>query len=133
MRQSELKSNRALINFGGSRREGGTMFVDPDLLHSGANESHRAGGHARDGADQLSRGPLLFGMFGGFAAAEAFHDEVSAAHAQHIKNLQGHQQTLTEVSRKGHYAANGFVDMDDRNAAEMRAVRCSSSPSVLRT
>jgi hypothetical protein len=108
------------------------MFVDADLLHSGANESHRAGGHARDGADQLARGPLVSGMFGEFAAAEAFHDAVSAAHAQHVKNLQGHQQTLTEVGRKGHYAATGFVEMDNRNAAEMRAVRCSSNTSALR-
>ncbi|OBG29257.1 DUF2563 family protein [Mycobacterium sp. 852002-51057_SCH5723018] len=108
------------------------MFVDADLLHSGADESHRAGGLARDGADQLSRGPLLSGMFGGFPAADTFHDAVTAAHAQHVKSLQGHQQTLTEVGRKGHYAATGFVDMDDRNAAEMRAVRCSSNTSAVR-
>ena len=46
------------------------MFVDTGLLHSGANESHRAGGHAQEGADRLSRGPLMSGMFGEFAAAE---------------------------------------------------------------
>jgi hypothetical protein len=108
------------------------MFVDTDLLHSGANVSHRAGGHAQDGADQLSRGPLLSGMFGGFPAAETFHDAVSAAHAQHVKNLQTHQQTLTDLGRKAHFAANGFTDVDDRNAAKMRAVRCSSATSALR-
>ena len=109
------------------------MFVDIDLLHSGANESHRAGGHARDGADQLSRGPLPSGMFGDFTAAEMFHDAVSSARAQHVKSLQVHQETLTELGRKAHYAANGFTDMDDRNAAEMRAVRCSSGTSAIRT
>ncbi|OIN81823.1 DUF2563 family protein [Mycobacterium malmoense] len=108
------------------------MFVDADLLHSGANESHRAGGHAQDGADQLSRGPLLSGMFGGFPAAESFHGAVTSAHAQHVKTLQGHRETLTELGRKAHYAANEFVDMDDRNAAEMRAVRCSSDTSAFR-
>jgi hypothetical protein len=72
-------------------------------------------------------------MFGGFPAAEAFHDAVTTAHAQHVENLQGHQQTLTEVGRKGHFAATGFVEMDDRNAAEMRAVRCSSTTSAPRT
>jgi hypothetical protein len=108
------------------------MFVDTDLLHSGADESHRAGGHARDGADQLSRGPLLSGMFGGFPAAETFHDAVSSSHDRHVKDLQAHQQTLTELGRKAHYAANGFTDMDDRNAAKMRAVRCSSGTSALR-
>jgi hypothetical protein len=108
------------------------MFVDTDLLHSGANESHRAGGRAQDGADQLSRGPLLAAMFGGFPAAETFHDAVSAAHARHVKNLQAHKETLTDVGHKAHYAANGFTDMDDRNAAEMRAVRCSSGTSAPR-
>jgi hypothetical protein len=109
------------------------MFVDTDLLHSGADQSHRAGGHARDGADQLSRGPIVSGMFGGFPAADAFHDAVTTAHAHHLEKLQGHQRTLTEVGRKGHYAANAFVEMDNRNAAEMRAVRCSSATSALRT
>ncbi|MCV7103202.1 DUF2563 family protein [Mycobacterium palustre] len=109
------------------------MFVDADLLRSGANESHRAGGHARDGADQLARGPLSSGMFGGFPAAEAFHNAVTTAHAQHVKTLRGHQETLTEVGHKGHYAAAGFVEMDNRNAAEMRAVRCNSTTSAPRT
>ena len=108
------------------------MIVHTDLLHSGAEESHRAGGHARDGADQLSRGPLASGMFGGFAAAEAFHSAVSSAQAQHVQNLQAHQETLTELGRKAHFAANGFTDMDDRNAADMRAVRCSSGTSATR-
>jgi hypothetical protein len=108
------------------------MFVDIDLLHSGANASDRAGGHAQDGAAQLSRGPLLSGMFAGFPAAETFHDAVSAAHAQHVKNLQAHRETLTELARKARYAANGFTDMDDRNAARMRAVRCSSATFAVR-
>jgi hypothetical protein len=108
------------------------MFVDTDLLHSGADESHRAGGRAQDGADRLSRGPLVSGMFGGFPAAEAFHGAVSAAHAQHVKNLQTHRETLTDVGHKAHYAANGFTDMDDRNAAEMQAVRCNSGTSAPR-
>ena len=108
------------------------MFIDADLLRSGANESHRAGGHAQDGSDQLARGPLLSGMFGDFSAAEAFHDAVSSAHDRHVKNLQAHRETLTDLGRKAHYAANGFTDMDDRNAAEMRAVRCSSGTSAPR-
>jgi hypothetical protein len=108
------------------------MYVHTDLLHSGANESHRAGGYARDGADQLARGPLPSGMFGGFPAAETFHGAVSSAQAQHVKNLQAHQETLTELGRTAHYAANGFTDMDDRNAAEMRAVRCNSGTSATR-
>ncbi len=108
------------------------MFVDADLMHSGANASHRAGEHAQDGADQLSRGPLVSGMFGGFAVAEKFHDAVSTAHARHVEDLRAHLETLTELGRKAHYAATGFTDMDDRNAAKMRAVRCNSDTSAVR-
>ena len=109
------------------------MFVNTDLLHSGGNESHRAGGHAQDGADQLSRGPVPSGMFGGFPAAENFHDAVSSARAQHVKNLQAHRETLTKLGRKAHHAATEFTDMDDRNAAKLRAVRCSSDTSAVRS
>lgn len=98
------------------------MFVDTDLLHSGGNESHRAGGYAQDGADQLARGPLSSGMFGDFAAADAFHEAAATAHTQHVQSLQGHRQTLTDVGAKAHYAAKGFTSMDQHNAGEMRAV-----------
>jgi hypothetical protein len=99
------------------------MFTDTGLLHSGANESHRAGGHAQDAADRLSRGPLMSGMFGEFAAAEAFHDAIHSAHAQHVKTLQAHQEVLTAVGNNAHRAATAFSDMDARNAADERAVR----------
>jgi hypothetical protein len=108
------------------------MFVDTDMLHSGGNDSHRAGGHAQEGADQLSRGPLASGMFGRFPAAETFHGAVTAAHAQHVKNLQAHQQTLTGLGHRAHYTANGFTDMDERNAAAERAVRWTSGTSAPR-
>ncbi|WP_322858266.1 DUF2563 family protein [Mycobacterium europaeum] len=107
------------------------MFVDTALLHSGGNESHRAGGHAQEGADQLARGPLASGMFGDFAAADSFHEAVTAAHTQHVQNLQGHKQTLTDVGAKAHIAAKGFTSMDQQNAGELRAVRpgAGTSPS----
>ena len=108
------------------------MFVDTGLLHSGGNDSHRAGGHAQDGADHLARGPLMSGMFGEFAAADAFHEAVTAAHAQHVKNLQGHKEALIAVGSKAHYAANGFSNMDQRNASELAAVRPSSGTSTRR-
>lgn len=106
------------------------MFVDTDLLHSGGNESHRAGGHAQEGADQLARGPLASGMFGDFAAADAFHSAVTLAHTQHVQNLQGHKQTLTDVGSKAHSAAKGFTSMDERNAGDMEAVRPGAGGSA---
>jgi hypothetical protein len=108
------------------------MFVDTALLHSGGNDSHRAGGHAQEGADQLARGPLASGMFGDFAEADLFHEAVTAAHTRHVENLQGHTQTLTDVGSKAHYAARGFTSMDQHNAGEMEAVRPGPGPSTLR-
>ncbi|MEE3751837.1 DUF2563 family protein [Mycobacterium intracellulare] len=109
------------------------MFVNTEQLHSGGNQSHRAGGHAQEGADHLAGGTLASGMFGDFEAADSFHNAVTAAHGQHVKNLQGHSETLTSVGTKAHHAANGFTNMDQHNAAELRAVRCSSSTSTPRT
>lgn len=103
------------------------MFVDPELLHSGANESRRAAGQARAGADHLARGPLMAGMFGDFAAADEFHEAVTSAHGQHARTLQAQQEALTSVGSKAHHAAREFVAMDERNASELRAVRGTSA------
>jgi hypothetical protein len=101
------------------------MFVQPKLVHSRGTESHRAGDHAREGADHLSRGPVMAGMFGGFAAAEAFHDAVYSTRTRHVKSLQAHQEA-SAIDSKAPLAATRFSDMDVRNAATMPAVRCDS-------
>ncbi|MDT5347302.1 MAG: hypothetical protein QOH91_589 [Mycobacterium sp.] len=103
------------------------MFVDTEWLHSGANQSHRAGGHAQAGADRLSRGPLSSGMFGNFAAADVFHEAISSAHAGHVKTLQFQHQTLTAVGDKAHRTAAGFTAMDERNAANLRMGQWNSN------
>jgi hypothetical protein len=103
------------------------MFVDTGLLHSGATESHRAGRHAQDAADHLSRGPLLAGMFGDFAAAEAFHDAVSVTHADPVTGLPSHQETPPAIGGQAQRAAVEFTDMEEHNAAKLRALRCSSA------
>jgi hypothetical protein len=103
------------------------MFVDTGLLHSGGSQSHRAGGHAHDAADRLLRGPLMSGMFGGFPAAEEFHEAVSVAHGKHVKGLQAHGESLTAIGGKAFQAAAGFTDMEEHNTAELRAVRPTSA------
>ncbi|EID15743.1 hypothetical protein MXEN_05998 [Mycobacterium xenopi RIVM700367] len=103
------------------------MFVDTGLLHSGGTQSHRAGRHAQEGADQLSRGPLLSGMFGDFSVAEVFYEAVSEAHGEHVRTLQAHQEALTALGGKAHQAAAEFTEMEERNTARLRAVRCSSA------
>jgi hypothetical protein len=65
----------------------------------------------------------MSGMFGGFPAAEEFHEAVSAAHGKHVKGLQSHGETLTDVGSKAYKAASGFTDMEQQNTADLRAVR----------
>jgi hypothetical protein len=69
----------------------------------------------------------MSGMFGDFAAAASFHEAVTSAQAHHVKTLQAHQETLTTVGTSAHTAATGFTDMEERNAAKLRAVRPSSA------
>jgi Protein of unknown function (DUF2563) len=102
------------------------MFVHTEWLHSGADHTHRAGGHVQVGADRLSRGPLSSGMFGNFAAADVFQEAVSSVHAGHVKTLQSQQQAFTGVGIKAHQAATAFTAMDEHNATKLRVVQCNS-------
>lgn len=96
------------------------MFVDTAKLHSGAAESYRASEHAQAGADHLSGVSPAAGMFGDFAAADDFHDAVSAAHANHVNALRNHGENLHDVGARAHRAGYSFSAMDDRNAEELR-------------
>ncbi|MDI3313422.1 MAG: DUF2563 family protein [Mycobacterium sp.] len=98
------------------------MFVDTGLLHAGASDSQRAGKHAQDGAHHLARAPLLAGMFGDFAVAEAFHAAMSAAHAHHVTTLVAHHQALTGIGEKAHHAAANFTGTEERNTKLLRDV-----------
>jgi hypothetical protein len=103
------------------------MFVNTGTLHTGANDSHRAGEHAHDGANHLSGTSPVSGMFGDFAAADAFHEAVTEAHTHHTTKLRAHQQTLSSVGDKAHTVATAFSEMDERNASKLKAVRCNSA------
>ena len=98
------------------------MFVDTAKLHSGAAESHRASEHAQAGANHLSGAPPVAGMFGDFAAADDFHDALSAAHAHHVKALQNHQENLNDVGAKAHRAGYAFSATEDHNTKVLREV-----------
>jgi uncharacterized protein DUF2563 len=98
------------------------IFVDTAMLHSGAGQSHRASEHVQEGANRLSGATPVAGMFGSFAAADDFHDAVSAAHAHHVKTLQNHQQNLNNVGAKTHHVAYSFSATEDNNAKVLRDV-----------
>lgn len=103
------------------------MFVDPAMLRSGAADTHSAGAHAQAGATLLNQTSVAAGNFGGFGAADVFHNTLSTAHTEHITTLTDHRRTLADVGDKAHHAAREFTSMDQHNAAQLRAVRCNSS------
>jgi hypothetical protein len=74
----------------------------------------------------------MSGMFGGFPAAEEFHEAVSVAHGKHVKGLQAHGESLTAIATKAFQAVTDFTDMEEHNTAELRAVRPTSGPQALR-
>lgn len=103
------------------------MFVDAGLLHSGGDESRQAGDHAHRAAGHLSRAELSPGMFGDFTAAESFHEATGSVQVHHARLLLLHRDVLHNISLGAAVTAAGFADMDENNAANMRAVRCDSA------
>lgn len=102
------------------------MFVDTELLRSGAAESRRAAEHAHRATGHLSRAALPERMFGDFAAAAAFHEATGSAHAHHLRILDGNKHTLAAVGDNAQLAVAGFTAMDQNNAARVRAC-CSAT------
>ncbi|WP_374101668.1 DUF2563 family protein [Mycobacterium sp. SM1] len=98
------------------------MFVDTGLLHAGATASQRAGKNAQHGANHLSRAPLLAGMFGDFAVAEAFHAAISTAHVHHVTTLVAHHKALAGIGEKAHHVGYSFTATEDHNAKLLRDV-----------
>ena len=98
------------------------MFAATAQLHSGASESRRASEHAQAGVNHLSGATPVAGMFGSFAAADDFHDAVSAAHAYHVKALHNHQENLNDVGTKAHRAGYAFSATVDHNTKVLREV-----------
>ncbi len=98
------------------------MFVDTASCTPERPSRYRASEHAHDGANHLSAAAPVAGIFGSFADAEAFHDDVSSAHAYHVKTLQSHQQNLNDVGTKTHHVAYSFSATEDNNAKVLRDV-----------
>lgn len=106
---------------------GVAVFVDPAMLKAGSSDSHSAAQHAQAGAASLGQNAVATGIFGSFGAADVFHQALSASHTEHITTLNDHHRTLADLADKAHLARRGFTDMDQANAADLRAVRCNSS------
>ncbi|MEB3051043.1 DUF2563 family protein [Mycolicibacter sp. MYC123] len=103
------------------------MFVDPAMLTAGAAHAHTASEHAQAGAKELDQRTVTAGIFGGFGAADVFHQAISTSHAEHVTTLNDHRRTLADVGDKAHLARRAFLGMDHEAAAQLRAVRCNSN------
>jgi Protein of unknown function (DUF2563) len=103
------------------------MFVDTDLLHSGAVESRRGGSQAGDGATHLAQTSPAVGMFGDFDAAHDFHQAVAQAHAGHTAQLRTHRDTLHTIGDKVVTIAAAFTETERDNTARVKAVGCNSN------
>jgi Protein of unknown function (DUF2563) len=102
------------------------MFVDTGTVHTGANDSHREGSRADEGANHLARMSPMAGMFGDFAIADACREVVIQAHTHHTAKLRAHQQILSDVGDRARAVATAFTKMEEHNASELKAVRCNS-------
>jgi hypothetical protein len=107
--------------------DAGKFFVDTAGLNSGAASSRQASDHAGDGAANLAGAPVGGDMFGGFPAASSFAEAVGASHADHVKMLQGHQESLGNLAGNADTIATKFTEMDHNNASALRAIRCNST------
>lgn len=101
------------------------MYVDTDGLHSGAAHARDAGEHAHDSSQHLSGAQLGAGMFGDFAAADSFHDSMSAAHAHHVATAEAHHKVLNSVDVRARGVANAFTAMENNHVQALREVRCT--------
>jgi Protein of unknown function (DUF2563) len=98
------------------------MFVDPAGLRAGADTSYKAAEHANDGAAHLSRATAGSGIFGDFAAAQSFHEAVSAAHTRQTDLLKKHSDVLDQLGKTAHAAASTFTEMDDHNGEKLHNI-----------
>lgn len=105
------------------------MNVDIDGLRAGADRSYRAADFAKDAADQLTGRTVNSGIFGSFEAAQAFHVATSTARSNHADALRGHERGLGVLGDKAHRTASAFSEMEDRNAAALRAVPWPATPA----
>jgi hypothetical protein len=101
------------------------LFVDTAGLRSGAISSCQAADHAHDGAAHLSGQSVGSDMFGGFPAASAFAEAVSAAHAEHVEILKEHCESLSTVGGNADTVAAAFTESDHNSAAALKAIRCN--------
>jgi hypothetical protein len=64
-------------------------------------------------------------MFGGFPAASAFAEAVSASHGKHVEILKRHGESLNTLGGNADTVAAAFIESDQESAAALKAIRCN--------
>ena len=83
---------------------GSAMQVDPELMHSGAEVTTRAGKGCLSAAEKLAGATVARGIFGDFAAAHSFQSTARIRHSEHVALLHQHHQVLSTIAEKAHTA-----------------------------
>ena len=91
------------------------MWVEPELLSSGGDVARGAGEHLRGGAADLSAASIGSTIFGDFAAAQSFHQQLSAHRNHQVSRMHDHHQTLTDVGQKAKTASGWFSRTEEAN------------------
>ena len=106
------------------------MWVEPELLSSGGDVARSAGDRVLGGAAALSAAPIGSTIFGDFAAAQSFHQRLSAHHIGQVTQMRNNHRTLTDVGGQGE-SGRGAVRRD--RASEQRRGRADLGCLTIRS
>lgn len=98
------------------------MWVEPELLSSGGDVARSAGERVRGGAADLSGASMESTIFGDFAAAQSFHQRLSAHRNTQVSRMHDNHQTLTDVGSKAKTASGWFTETEERNTSAVDTV-----------
>ena len=98
------------------------MWVEPELLSSGGDVARSAGERVLGGAAVLSAAPIGSTIFGDFAAAQSFHQRLSAHHIGQVTQMRNNHQTLTDIGVKAKAGAGRFAETERQNTEEVSQI-----------
>jgi Protein of unknown function (DUF2563) len=98
------------------------MWVEPELLSSGADVARSAGERVLGGAAALSPASIGSSIFGDFGAARSFHQRLSQHHIGQVTTMRDNHQTLTGVGDKAKTSSGWFAATERRNTEEVSQV-----------
>ena len=98
------------------------MWVEPELLSSGADVARSAGERVLGGAAALSETSIGSSIFGDFDAARSFHQRLGQHRTGQVNKMRDNHQTLTGVGDKAKTSSGWFAATERRNTEEVSQV-----------